>query len=178
MGNDKRYRFTNYNTDNRLKIVAKLYAQMILSKSIDYNALYLASYNSNRQKCILPIVDEKQLLKRMNKILSNNRLQQMLAEELKELLEKNGFSVIDAINYRKQILLGAIAKGDFANANKALDSFDDKLGISNVSVNQPSPLPINGSINLEHLAKVKQVNYKEIKQLRDSNGEQVTTNVN
>lgn len=166
------YRFVNYSNHKRLEALAKLYAQMILSKSIDYKALYLASYNSEKQKCILPIVDEKQLIKRVNKILSNNRLQQMLAEELKELLEKNGFSIIDAIKYRKQILLGAISKGDYANANKALDSFDNKLGISNTSSSQPL-LPASGnSINLEHLAKVKQVNYKEIKQLRDSNSDE------
>ena len=171
------YRFVNYNTDNRLKILAKLYAQMILSKSIDYKALYYVAYNSDKQKVTLLIDDEKQLLKRVNKILSNNRLQQMLAEELKKLLEENGFSVVEAIKYRKQILLQALAKNDLANANKALDSFDDKLGISNVSAQQPLIAPRGDTINFEHLKTIKQVNYKEVKQLRDDNNSQ-SANIN
>ena len=61
---------------------------MLLQRSIDYNILYIASYNSEKQQCALPIVDDKQLLKRVNKILNNSRLQQMLTEELKDILEK------------------------------------------------------------------------------------------
>lgn len=163
------YRFSNFNNDRRLKIVAKLYAQMLLQRNIDYNALYIASYNSEKQKCILPIVDEKQLLRRMNKILNNHRLQKMLADELKEILETNGFSIADAIMYRKQILVEAIAKKDFTNANKALDSFDDKLGIGNNRQEQPSTPSTNKILNYDHLARVKSINYQEVKQLREGN---------
>lgn len=169
-------KYINYNTKQRLKIVASLYATMLLQGNIDYWLLYTTAYNGKGKECILPTITKKQLSNRINKILSNNYLQQMLAEELKKILEENGFSIADAIMYRKQILLGAIAKKDFANANKALDSFDEKLGIANNKQEQPLLPANNNPVIFGHLSKVKEVNYKEIKQIRDSNNQQEAMN--
>ncbi|GAG07314.1 unnamed protein product [marine sediment metagenome] len=143
---------------------------MLLSGSIDYNILYITAYNSDRQKCIMAIPNRQQLLYRIKRILNNHRLQQMLAEELLKIMEKSGFSAVDAINYRKQILTEAISAKQYAIANKTLDSLDNKLGIGDVQLiahSQPLLKSSNGTINFDHLAKVKEVNYTEIKTLRE-----------
>ena len=172
----KRGRYINYNNGRRLLTVAKLYAQMLLSGSIDYNILYIASYNSDRQKLIMTIPDKQQLLRRVKLVLNNKRLQEMLADELLKLMNDNGFSVADAIKYRKQILEGAIEKKQYSIANKTLDSFDNKLGIGDNQLEQPLLNSSNGTMNFNHLANIKKVDYKEIKQLRDDNKEEVVTN--
>ena len=162
--------YINFNSVQRLKTVAKLYAQMLLSGNIDYNILYIASYNSDRQKCIMTIPDRQQLLRRVKLVLNNERLQRMLAEELLKIMEESGFTVKEAIDYRKQILVGAIATKQYMIANKTLDSFDNKLGIGDEQLAvkaQPLLKSSNGAINFDHLAKIKEVNYTEIKSLRE-----------
>ena len=165
----KRGRYINFNANNRLRAVAKLYAHMLLVGTIDYNILYIASYNSDRQQCILTIPSPQQLLIRVKRVLNNERLQTMLAKELLKIMKETGFSVADAINYRKQILIKAIELKQLAIANKTLDSLDNKLGIGDNQQQQPL-LEANGDgINFDHLARVKKVNYVEIKQSRDNN---------
>ena len=161
--------YINFNSKQRLRKVAKLYAQMLLCGTIDYNILYIASYNSDRQKCILTIPNKQQLLHRVKLVLNNKRLQEMLAEELLAIMKKTGFSVADAINYRKQILEQAINNKQLMIANKTLDSLDNKLGIGDSQLEQPLLKASDGRVNFDHLAKVKEVNYTEIKELRTSN---------
>ena len=164
----KRGRYMNFNSNTRLKAVAKLYARMLLSGSIDYNILYITSYNSDRQKCILTVPSKAQLLHRIKLVLNNRRLQEMLAKELTKLMEDEGFDVAKAIKYRTEILEGAIDKKQFAIANQTLDSLDNKLGIGTEQLNKNSqPLLSKGGINFDHLTQVKAVNYTEIKEQRE-----------
>ena len=144
---------------------------MLLSGNIDYNILYVTSYDSDMQKCILTVPSPEQLIRRVKLVLNNERLQRMLAEELLAEMKKSGFTAVDAINKRKEILEAAIANKQLAIANQTLDSLDAKLGISDKQLLQQSaPLDANrGTINFDHLAKVRQVNYHEVKQIRDSN---------
>ena len=177
----KRGWYINFNTEQRLRTVAKLYAQMLLSRTIDYNILYIASYNSDRQQCILAVPNERQLMKRVKLVLNNHRLQKMLAEELLKIMKDSGFSAIEAIKYRKQILVEAIAAKQYTIANKTLDSLDNKLGIGDeqlLQFKQPLLKSSNGTINFDHLAKIKEVDYKEIKQLRTDNKKDTATVVN
>ena len=177
----KRGSYINWNSNQRLKVVAKLYARMLLSGEIDYNILYIASYNSDRQQCIIAVPSKQQLLKRINLVLNNHRLQKMLAEELLKIMKDSGFNAIEAIKYRKQILVEAIAAKQYTVANKTLDSLDNKLGIGDeqlIQSKQPLLKAPDGTINFDHLATVKEVNYTEIKQLRTDNKKDTATVVN
>ncbi len=179
--NMHRGNYINFNSVQRLRTVAKLYAQMLLSGNIDYNILYIASYNSDRQKCIMTIPDRQQLLHRIKRVLNNERLQKMLAEELLKIMKESGFSAVEAIKYRKQILVAAIAAKQYTVANRTLDSLDNKLGIGDEQLlqsKQPLLKSGNGAINFDHLAGVKEVNYTEIKQLRTDNKKDTATVVN
>ena len=164
----RRYRYTNFAAHHRLKKVAKLYAQMLLSGQIDYNILYITSYDGDGQKCILTVPSEAMLKQRVKKILNNERLQRMLADELLAEMKKSGFTVSDAIQKRKEILEVAIETKQLSIANKTLDSLDAKLGISEEQLKQqPADSPNSIRFNFDHLAKVKKVDYREVKQLRD-----------
>ena len=165
----KRSSYINFNANNIVRAVANLYAHMLLCRTIDYNILYIAIYNSDIQQCILTIPSPQQLLIRVKRVLNNERLQTMLAKELLKIMEKSGFSVVDAIDYRKQILVQAIANKQLMIANKTLDELDNKLGIGTNQQQQPLLEANSGHINFDHLAKVKKVDYIEIKELRDRN---------
>jgi hypothetical protein len=142
---------------------------MLLSGQIDYNILYIASYDSDMQKCIMTVPSPSMLMYRVKLVLNNERLQRMLADELLTEMKKSGFTVADAIAKRKEILEVAIATKQLAIANRTLDSLDAKLGISDEQLKeQPLLDGSRGMFNFDHLAKVKQINYREVKQIRDS----------
>ena len=51
----------------------------------------------------------------------------MINEEIDKLLTDSGITPQFVIEQRKQVLTKALEKGDLTNANRTLDSFEDKL---------------------------------------------------
>lgn len=108
-------------TKTRAKIVINVYVKMILSGKTDLHKLA----EMYRPDSLKPIATLKRFLKQ-------KEVKQMINEKLDEALRLHGIDMEFIIQKRKEILDGAMKKEDYSNANKVLDSFEDKLEMNKV----------------------------------------------
>ena len=101
---------------SRAKRVIDVYVKMILSGKTDLNKLA----EMYRPDSLKPIATLKRFLKQ-------NEVKQMIDKKVDEALKIHGIDMDFTIKKRKKILDGALKKEDFTNANRVLDSFEDKL---------------------------------------------------
>ena len=73
--------------------------------------------------------DQKIPVATFRRLLRQEEVQRMVSEELEKLLSDEGITAQYSIKNRKIVLEKAIKKEDLTNANRALDSFDDKLDL-------------------------------------------------
>ena len=101
---------------SRAKRAIDVYVKMILSGKTDLNKLA----EMYRPDSLKPIATLKRFLKQ-------NEVKQMIDKKVDEALKLHGIDMDFTIKKRKKILDGALKKEDFTNANRVLDSFEDKL---------------------------------------------------
>ncbi len=102
----------------KTKLVIKAYARMLVTGKIEWEKLG----QMYRQDQKIPVATFKRLLRQ-------EEVQRMVSEELEKLLSDEGITAQYSIKNRKVVLEKAIKKEDLTNANRALDSFDDKLDL-------------------------------------------------
>ena len=101
---------------SRAKRVIDVYVKMILSGKTDLNKLA----EMYRPDSLKPLATLKRFLKQ-------KEVKQMIDKKVDEALKIHGIDMDFTIKKRKKILDGALKKEDFTNANRVLDSFEDKL---------------------------------------------------
>ena len=89
---------------------------MILSGKTDLNKLA----EMYRPDSLIPIATLRRFLKQ-------KEVKQMIDKKVDEALKLHGIDMEFVIKNRIDILEGAMKKEDYSNANKVLDSFEDKL---------------------------------------------------
>ena len=139
------------------KRFAQTYAQMLISGKFDWGAL-IRTYNRTEQ---MPEVRAKRVLRRKH-------IQEMVQEELYKIVSKF-IDQDEVISKRLEVLNAAIEKGDLSNANKALDSFDEKLDLKPVKQHQIQTTETNW-IELLHKkdGETKKITAKEVKELPEN----------
>jgi len=101
----------------KTKLVIKAYVRQLVSGSkIEWEKLAMM-YRPDQQQ---PVWTLKRLLKQ-------EETQRMVNEEIDKLLSDEGITAKFVIGERKELLKSAKEKGDITNANRILDSFEDKL---------------------------------------------------
>jgi len=100
----------------RTKLVIKAYVRQLVSGKIEWEKLG-QMYRPDQQQ---PVWTLKRLLKQ-------EETQRMVNEEIDKLLTDEGITPKFTIEQRKKVLELAIKKEDLTNANRAIDSFEDKL---------------------------------------------------
>ncbi len=100
----------------RTKLVIKAYVRQLVSGKIEWEKLG-QMYRPDQQQ---PVWTLKRLLK-------TEETQRMVNEEIDKLLTDEGITAKFTIKKRKEVLEKAIEKNDLTNANRVLDSFEDKL---------------------------------------------------
>jgi hypothetical protein len=103
-------------TKSRAKRVIDVYVKMILSGKTNLNQLA----QMYRPDSLKPIATLKRFLKQ-------TEVKQMIDKKIDEALKLHGIDMDFVISKRKEILDGAMKKEDYSNANKVLDSFEEKL---------------------------------------------------
>ena len=123
----------------KTKLVIKTYVKMLMSGKIDWEKLG-QMYRPDQAK---PVWTLKRLLKQQE-------TKRMINEEIDNLLSEEGITPQFVIQKRKQVLSMALEKGALTNANKTLDSFDDKLDMnpSNVKRSESLRFQLRGESNL------------------------------
>jgi len=100
----------------KTKLVIKAYVRQLVSGKIEWEKLG-QMYRPDQQQ---PVWTLKRLLK-------TEETQRMVNEEIDKLLSDEGITAKFVIGERKELLKSAKEKGDITNANRILDSFEDKL---------------------------------------------------
>jgi len=102
----------------KTKLVIKTYVRMLVTGKIEWEKLGQL-YRPDQK---IPVATFRRLLRQ-------EETQRMVSEELEKLLSGEGITAQYAIKNRKIVLEKALEKGDLTNANRVLDSFDDKLDL-------------------------------------------------
>ena len=100
----------------KTKLVIKAYVRQVVRGKVEWEKLG-QMYRPDQQQ---PVWTLKRLLKQ-------EETQRMINEEIDKLLTDSGITPQFVIEQRKQVLTKALEKGDLTNANRTLDSFEDKL---------------------------------------------------
>jgi hypothetical protein len=130
----------------KTKLVIKAYVRQLVSGSnIEWEKLG-QMYRPDQQQ---PVWTLKRLLKQ-------EETQGMVSKELEKLLSDEGVTAQYSIKNRKKVFEMAIEKQDLSNANKALDSFDDKLGL------KPIETKYQQTTQIDYKALLKNVERKEL----------------
>jgi hypothetical protein len=130
----------------KTKLVIKAYVRQLVSGSnIEWEKLG-QMYRPDQQQ---PVWTLKRLLKQ-------EETQGMVSKELEKLLSDEGVTAQYSIENRKKVFEMAIEKQDLSNANKALDSFDDKLGL------KPIETKYQQTTQIDYKALLKNVERKEL----------------
>ena len=117
MGENKRRWIIYELGKTKTKLVIKAYVRQLVSGSnIEWEKLAMM-YRPDQQQ---PVWTLKRLLKQ-------EETQRMVNEEIDKLLSDEGITPKFTIEQRKKVLELAIKKEDLTNANRAIDSFEDKL---------------------------------------------------
>ena len=104
---------------SRAKNVINVYVKMILSGKTNLNKLA----EMYRPDSLKPIATLKRFLKQ-------KEVKNMVELKIDEALKLHGIDINFVIKKRLDILKGALSKSDFTNANKVLDSFENKLDMT------------------------------------------------
>jgi len=139
---------------SRLRRFAKLYANMLLNGDIDW--IKLGNVYNTKEK--LPDVKAKKLVKQ-------GIVQEMVTDEILKIYNDNGITPDFILKERLNVLNAAKEKGDLSNANKVLESFENKL-IDNKEVKTTQTEVISFTNMLETGEKVK-ITGKQVKQLEN-----------
>jgi hypothetical protein len=108
-------------TKTRAKTVIDVYVKMLLSGKSDLHKLA----EMYRPDSLIPIATLKRFLKQ-------KEVKQIIDAKLNEGLKLNGIDMEFIIKNRIEILRGAMKKEDYSNANRVLDSFEDKLDLKHI----------------------------------------------
>lgn len=100
----------------KTKLVIKTYVKMLMSGRIDWEKLG-TMYRP----------DQAQPVWTLKRLLKQEGTKRMINEEIDKLLSEEGITPSFVIKSRKEVLSKAIEKEDLTNANRVLDSFEDKL---------------------------------------------------
>lgn len=100
----------------KTKLVIKTYVKMVMSGRIDWEKLG-TMYRP----------DQAQPVWTLKRLLKQEETKRMINEEIDKLLNEEGITPSFVIKSRKDVLQKAIDKEDLTNANRVLDSFEDKL---------------------------------------------------
>ncbi len=100
----------------KTKLVIKAYVRQLVTGKIEWEKLG-QMYRPDQQQ---PVWTFKRLLKQ-------EETQRMVNEEIDKLLSDEGITPKFTIEQRKKVLEMAIKKEDLTNANRAIDSFEDKM---------------------------------------------------
>ena len=142
---------------SRLLRFVRLYANMLLNGTIDWNKLGKV-YNSKEQ---IPELKAKRLLR-------NKDVQNMVTDEILRIYNDNGITPDFILKKRLEVLNKAMdqEKPDLSNANKVLESFENKL-IDNKEIKTTQTEVISFTNMLETGEKVK-ITGKQVKQLENN----------
>jgi hypothetical protein len=102
----------------KTKIVIRTYVKMLMSGRIDWEKL---------GQMYRP--DQKQPIWTLKRLLKQTETKRMIDSEIDKLLQEEGITAKFNIEQRKEVLVKALEKGDLTNANRALDKFDEFLGM-------------------------------------------------
>lgn len=111
---------SNNKQKTRVKRVIEVYSRMLLNNNIDW--IKLKNIYSRQIK-------DEYAEYNVKKIVRQRSVIPMITEKLIELTTEHGISAENSLKLRKKVLNQAIKKEDYTNANKALDSFDEKLDL-------------------------------------------------
>lgn len=101
---------------SRAKRVIDIYVKMMLSGKTDLNKLS----EMYRPDSLKPIAT-------LNRFLKQKEVKEVINQKLDEALKLHGIDVDFVLKKRKDILEGSMKKEDYSNANRVLESFEEKL---------------------------------------------------
>ena len=132
----------------RTKLVIKAYVRQLVSGSnIEWEKLAMM-YRPDQQQ---PVWTLKRLLKQ-------EETQRMVNEEIDKLLTDEGITAKFTIKKRKEVLEKAIEKNDLTNANRVLDSFEDKLDM------KPKETKFQQTTQIDYKAMLEGYDRKELEE--------------
>lgn len=129
----------------KTKLVIKAYVRQLVSGKIEWEKLGMM-YRP----------DQKQPVWTLKRLLKQEETQRMVNEEIDKLLSDEGITPKFVIQQRKGILEKAIEKNDLTNANRALDTFDDKLDM------KPKETKFQQTTEISYVELLKQAERKEL----------------
>ncbi len=129
----------------KTKLVIKAYVRQLVSGKIEWEKLG-QMYRPDQQQ---PVWTLKRLLKQ-------EETQRMVNEEIDKLLSDEGITPKFVIEERKELLKSAKEKGDITNANRILDSFEDKLDM------KPKETKFQQTTEISYVELLKQAERKEL----------------
>ena len=129
----------------RTKLVIKAYVRQLVSGKIEWEKLG-QMYRPDQQQ---PVWTLKRLLKQ-------EETQRMVNEEIDKLLSDQGITPKFVIEQRKELLKSAKEKGDLTNANRILDSFEDKMDM------KPKETKFQQTTEISYVELLKQAERKEL----------------
>jgi len=131
----------------RTKLVIKAYVRQLVSGKIEWGKLG-QMYRPDQQQ---PVWTLKRLLK-------TEETQRMVNEEIDKLLSDEGITAKFTIKKRKEVLEKAIEKNDLTNANRVLDSFEDKLDM------KPKEIKFQQTTQIDYKAMLEGYDKKELEE--------------
>jgi len=129
----------------KTKLVIKAYVRQLVSGKIEWEKLG-QMYRPDQQQ---PVWTLKRLLKQ-------EETQRMVNEEIDKLLSDEGITPKFVIEERKELLKSAKEKGDITNANRILDSFEDKMDM------KPKETKFQQTTEISYVELLKQAERKEL----------------
>ena len=130
---------------SKTKLVIKTYVRMLVTGKIEWEKLGQL-YRPDQK---IPVATFRRLLKQ-------EETQRMVSEELEKLLSGEGITAQYSIKNRKIVLEMAIEKGDLTNANRVLDSFEDKLDM------KPKEIKFQQTTEISYVELLKQAERKKL----------------
>jgi len=130
----------------KTKFVLKAYVRQLVSGSkIEWEKLG-QMYRS----------DQKQPVWTLKRLIKQEETQRMIDEEIDKLLFDEGITPKFAIQQRKKVLKKALEKEDLTNANRVLDSFEDKLDM------KPKEIKFQQTTEISYVELLKQAERKKL----------------
>ncbi len=129
----------------KTKLVIKAYVRQLVSGKIEWEKLGMM-YRP----------DQKQPVWTLKRLLKQEETQRMINEEIDKLLSDEGITPKFVIEQRKELLKSAKEKGDLTNANRILDSFEDKLDM------KPKETKFQQTTEISYVELLEQVEKKKL----------------
>jgi len=121
----------------RTRRLVKLYAHMFMMGKMDWDLLGQV-YRK----------DQKNAAATARRLLKQERIQQMVSEEIQQLLTDHGITRAFIVDEMKASLQGAKQKGDYTNVNRVIEKFIAMLEMEpkNTSQKQLGPPPLDPEV--------------------------------